>query len=81
MSYRFNAGTGVTVAEVSGNSLMHARTPVISANEFIGGSPSRVSCRRVVMVGIDHFSIQIFIIWDVDEAINIEKVIVDSAFA
>ena len=81
MSYRFNPGTSITVAQVFGNSLTHARPPVIPANEFIGGSSFRVSWRTVIMVGIDNFSIQIFVIRDVEEAITIEKVIVDSALA
>ena len=68
MTYRFNPSTGITVTEVFSNSLTYARPPV---NEFIGGSSSRVSCCRAVVVGIDNFPIHVFIIRDVEEAISI----------
>ena len=78
MAYRFDSGTGITVVNVSSNTLVHARPPVIPANKFIGGSSYRVFCCRVVVVGIDNFSIQVFIIRDIEEAVNKQEVIVDS---
>ena len=71
MSYRFNSCTGIAVVYVPSDSFAHARPPVVPANKFISGSAYRVSCRRMVMVGMDNFSVQGFIVRDVEEAINV----------
>ena len=81
MSYRFDSCTGIAVVQVPSDSLAHARPPVVSANKLIGGSASRVSCCRVVMMLIDNFPVKGLIVWDVEEAINVQEVIVDRALA
>ena len=57
MANRFDSGTGVTVGKVPCDSFAHSWPPVISGDEFVSGSSSRVSSRRVVMVGMDDIAV------------------------
>ena len=71
MPNMFDACTGVTIGQVSYNCLAHSRPPVIPANKFIGGSPTRVSGYRVVMIGVNYLPMQVLIFRDIQEAINL----------
>ena len=63
--------TGVTIGQVSCNCFGHSRPPMIVANKFVGGSPTGVAGCGVVIMSVDYVLIQVFIIRDIQEAINI----------
>ena len=71
MLYRFNPSAGIAVTKVTCYSFMHTCPTVVLANKLVGSSSSLVCCHRVVMVGINDFSVQGFIIKDIKGAINI----------
>ena len=71
MPSRFDMRIGVTIGQVSCNCFAHSRPPVMADNKFVGGSPTTVASCRVIMVGVNYLLMQVFIIRDIQEAINI----------
>ena len=71
MSGGFDTGAGITVIQVSCNSLSHPRPLVIAANKFIGGGTTRVTSCRVIMMGMNYCLIEGFVVWDAPEAIYV----------
>ena len=53
---------GIIVGKVMGNSISVARPPIVTANKFIGCSPSRVSSGRVIMMCINNFPMEELIV-------------------
>ena len=62
VSSRFDGRAGVTIGQVSWNCFVHPRPPIITAKKFIGSSPTRVASCRVIMMGVDDFLIQVFVV-------------------
>ena len=66
MTYRLDSCTGITIGQISGNCFSHSWPPVVSADEFIGGGSSWVSSSKVIMVCMQDFSVQDFVVRDVE---------------
>ena len=81
MSSRFDVCTGFTIGQVSCNCFEHSGPLVIPANKFIGGCMSRVSSRKMIMMGMDYLPMQVLVIRNIQEAIHIQQIIFQDAFS
>ena len=51
-------------------SIRDTRPPVVAANKFVCGSSTGVTSCGVIMVGVDYLSVQVFVVRNIQEAIN-----------
>ena len=75
MSDRYNPRAGIAVGQIPSDCYAPAWPPIISTDELIGRSSFGVSSCWVIMMGMQDFWIQGFIVRDIKQAIYIQQTI------
>jgi hypothetical protein len=70
MSSGFDTGTGITVAEVSGDGLPHAWPPVIPTDNLIGRGAAWVARGGVIVTMVDDLGLKFLIVGNIEETVD-----------
>jgi hypothetical protein len=75
MSSGFDTGTGIAVAEVSGDGLPRAWPPVIPTDKLIGHGAAWVARGGVIVTMVDDLGLKFLIVGNIEETVD-EKLVI-----
>ena len=77
----FNPHASIAVLDIVCDGFTHFWLPVVPGYKLAGGSSSWVACGWVFMARVQDFGLEEFIIWDVQEFVDVKEAVIIGTFS
>ena len=77
----FYLRAGFAIPDVSGDGVVHFRPLVVTGHQLVGGHPSGVTRRQVVVTRLQYLELLGRVVWYIQEAINVNQIVLLLTFA
>ena len=81
MSGWFDPHASIAVLDIACNGFAHLWPPVVLGYKLVGGSSSWVAYGWVFVARVQDFGLEEFIIWDVQEFVDIKEAVIVGTFS